>query len=370
DTLSDDPIECWRRQGRWPSHLFEPSTERSFARQPTLSTLSGRKRAHSSSSTTPSDQSPREHKRAYHRDPRYRTLLATKGSFMTESDKGIAIESKAACMTLLTSEQTLPTVSLFQDDLFHSVCASVDNRNEARVLRFITPLIVPSAEELAICGSTGLGCLVESINEGWNSSIPLIGIRPQPDYSVGFRREAFTESQLEKLAPFIGEYLNDDVSFFMATYYMYFPFLSCEVTSNAAALEFADRQNAHSMTLAARGIVELLRLVKRQDEVHRQILAFSVSHDGCSVRIYGHYPVIEGNDTKYHRHQIHSFDFTVLDGKERWTAYRFIKNIYDIWMPNHLRRISSAIDQLPLKIDLEVPALSAPTGPSQGVERL
>jgi hypothetical protein len=55
----------------------------------------------------------------------------------------------------------------------------------------------------------------------------------------------------------------------MATYYMYFPFLTCEVKCGAAALDIADRQNAHSMTLAVRGIVELFRAVKREDEVNR-----------------------------------------------------------------------------------------------------
>ncbi|KAL6877414.1 hypothetical protein HDV57DRAFT_510413 [Trichoderma longibrachiatum] len=343
DTDTDDPIEFWRRKGRWPSRLFEPGLERVLARKRSSSTLSGRKRANSSSST-PSDQKPREEKDAQYRDPR--------------PTKGIARESKTAYMTLLTAEQTLPTESLFQDEL-----------NEQRVLRFITPLIVPSAEELAMRGSTGLNCLVESMNEGWNNSIPLTGIRPQPDYSVGFRREAFTDAQLEKLSPFVGDFLGGDVSFFMATYYMYFPFLTCEVKCSAAALEVADRQNAHSSTLAARGIVELFRSVKREHEVHRQILSFSVSHDNCSVRIYGHYPVIDGtHETKYYRHPIHYFFFTALDGKERWTAYRFIKNVYQTWAPDHFKRICSAIDQLPTKLDLDVPALSESTGLSQGLE--
>ncbi|KAK4031685.1 hypothetical protein C8A01DRAFT_41869, partial [Parachaetomium inaequale] len=53
-----------------------------------------------------------------------------------------------------------------------------------------------------------------------------------------------------------------DQYFFMATYYMYFPLLACEVKCGAAALEIADRQNAYSMTLAVRGIVELFRAVK------------------------------------------------------------------------------------------------------------
>ncbi|POR31095.1 Hypothetical protein TPAR_08665 [Tolypocladium paradoxum] len=65
----------------------------------------------------------------------------------------------------------------------------------------------------------------------------------------------------------------------MATYYIYFPFLTYEVKCGAATLDIADRQNAHSMTLAVRGIVELFRAIKREDEVNRKILGFSVSHD-------------------------------------------------------------------------------------------
>jgi hypothetical protein len=41
-----------------------------------------------------------------------------------------------------------------------------------------------------------------------------------------------------------------------------------------------------------------------------------------------------------------TFDFTELDGKEKWTSYRFTKNVYDIWMPTHLKRICSVIDEL------------------------
>ncbi|PQE24641.1 reverse transcriptase protein [Rutstroemia sp. NJR-2017a WRK4] len=63
---------------------------------------------------------------------------------------------------------------------------------------------------------------------------------------------------------------------------MYFPFLTCEVKCSAGALDVADRQNAHTMTLAVRGIVELFRLVKREKDLHREILAF-FSLRICSV---------------------------------------------------------------------------------------
>lgn len=157
------------------------------------------------------------------------------------------------------------------------------------MIQDISRLIVPSAESLATFGAKHLDILTESVNEGWNNSDPFIrgSTRPQPDYSVGFGRDAFTENQLAKLSPCIGDFIAGDRSLFMATYYMYFPFLTCEVKCGTAALDIADRQNAYSMTLAVRGIVELFRAVKREDEVNRQILAFSISHDHQSVRIYG-----------------------------------------------------------------------------------
>jgi hypothetical protein len=55
---------------------------------------------------------------------------------------------------------------------------------------------------------------------------------------------------------------------------MYFPFLIGKVKCSAAALDVIDRQNAYSITIAARGIVERFRLVKREKEVYREILAF------------------------------------------------------------------------------------------------
>lgn len=342
--------------------------EHLLARKKSSSSL-GRKRSGSGSATsvTPSDQRPREEKTAPYRDPRYKILLATKGSFMDKSDLGITEKSKSMIRKLLETAQPYPRDSLFRDDIFETTCRKVGDRNEARVIRDITPLIVPSAENLATYGASKLDCLIESINEGWNNSVPLTGTRPQPDYSVGFRREAFTDDQLERLEPFIGNFIAGDQSFFMATYLMHFPFLTCEVKCGAAALDVADRQNAHSGTLAARATVELFRLVRREKEIDRQVLAFSISHDHRIVRIYGHYPVIDGKNTKYHRYPIRTFDFTELDGKEKWTAYQFTKNVYVVWMPTHLTRICSAINQLPSHLDFGVPLLPE-TGLSQELE--
>ncbi|KAF2475604.1 uncharacterized protein BDR25DRAFT_310951 [Lindgomyces ingoldianus] len=165
------------------------------------------------SSTTPSDQKPRDVKSASYQDPRYKTLLATKGSFMIKSNLNV---------------------------------------NKGR-----------------------------------------------------FKQEAFTNEQLDKLAPFISNFISGDQSFFMATYYMYFPFLT----------------------------------------------------------------FINGKDTKYYRHTIHEFSFIALDRKEKWTAYKFTKNVYDIWMPNHFKRLCSAMDQIPADLDFSVPQLSQSFGLSEDLQR-
>ncbi|KAI1115126.1 hypothetical protein F5Y14DRAFT_460930 [Nemania sp. NC0429] len=360
------PIELWAREGSWPrEYLEEPSIiELTLVRKPPLAPIRRvQSWSDSATSATPSDRRPREEKSAPYEDTGYETLLASHGSFMAESLEGVTDSTKAAVRSMLEKPQPLPEYSIFDDSTFKAACRNLQGRNEARVIQDISWLIVPSAEILAVGGAKHLKILAESVNAGWNNSIPLTGIiRPQPDYSVGFSREAFTEGQLANLSPFIGDFLGDDLSLFMATYYMYFPFLASEVKCGATSLDVADRQNAHSMTLAVRGVVALFRIVNREEEVNRQILAWSISHDHRSVRIYGYYPVIDDEGSiQYYRHPIRAYDFTELDGKEKWTAYRFTRNIYDTWMPDHFKRICSVINQLPSNMDIDVPVPSEST---------
>ena len=323
-----------------------------FARKRSSYSL-GRKRSQSTLQT-PSDQLPREVKSAQYKDAEYEDQLEKKGSYLRKSDMGITDDSRNLCEKLLQFEQDVPQDSLFRDDLFEQTCQNIRTRNEAMVIRDIGLLIVPSAQTLAIYGATHLNHLYESVNEGWNSAITFLGTRPQPDYSVGFRRSAFTEEQLEKLEPFVGEIGSKLQSYFMTTTRMYFPFLTCEVKCGASALDVADRQNAHSMTIAVRALVELFRSVKREKELDREVIAFSISHDDRYVRIYGHYPVIEGDKTTFYRYAIHDFTFTALEGKEKWTAYKFVKNVYDHHSKRLHKIICSGIDDLPANINFDL----------------
>ena len=376
-----DPLEHWTLTKRWPKEYFEqhsqigevikqdssleeemenPIQEIKYVeinglrlpcpiRKP--STSLSRKQSDSSLNSS-SEQMNREKKIAPYRTARYTLLLEGRGSYLKESKLGATEASLTRCKTLLDSEQTVPKDSLFRDDLFQTTCDKVQDRNEARVIRSITPYIIPSAEDLETLGATHLEHLIEGVNEGWTASIPVEGPRPQPDYSVGFRRSAFTDEQHKKLDPLIGSVW--DTSLFIATYRMYFPFFTGEVKCGGAGLDIADRQNAHSMSVALRALIVLFRSVKREKELDREILTFSVSHDDTTVRIYGHYPVIEGDKIIFYRHPIHKFDFTALDGKEKWTTLKFIKNVYDYYSPKLHKLICSAIDDLPAGINFDL----------------
>lgn len=143
-------------------------------------------------------------------------------------------------------------------------------------------------------------------------------------------------------------------TYFMATTRMYFSFFTCEVKCGAAALNVADRQNAQSMSVAFWALVILFRSVKREKELDRKILAFSVSHDHRSVRIYGHYPVIEKDKTTFYRYPIREFSFTEQDGREKWTTLKFVRNVYDHHSPKVHKLICSAIDDLPVGINFDL----------------
>ena len=325
-----------------------------IARQKSTASLR-RKRSDTSlgTSVTPSDQRPREEKSAPYGNTGYPISLEILGdSYMYESELGTTEASKILCQSLLTTTHPTPKDTVFRDDAFKKACSNLQDKNEARIILDISRLLVPSAEALVALGAKHLGFLVESVNEGWNNSIPVTNPRPQPDFSFGFRRSIFSEDQFRKLKPLLGDV--SSLSYFRATCYMYFPFLTCEVKCGFTGLELADRQNSHSNTLAVRGYVELFRLAKRENELHRKVVTFSISHDHRTVRLYGYYPVIEGPKTSIYRHPIDNFDFTSREGREKWTTYKFVVAVYHHSLSLQ-KSICSVIDELPPDFNLETP---------------
>jgi len=136
------------------------------------------------------------------------------------------------------------------------------------------------------------------------------------------------------------------------------------VKSSIGALGIANRQNAHSMGIAVRALVELFKLVKREKELHREILTFSIAHDGNFVQIHGWYPIFTGEKLTIHRHEIYTFGLTM--GDERLTTYNFTLAVYNYAVDNLLKKIHSVIDKLPADFDFDKSSEATPTQSSEG----
>lgn len=130
---------------------------------------------------------------------------------------------------------------------------------------------------------------------------------------MGLGDSAFTWPQRSRLRQCIEHFVPVDfVSVFLATWRMYFPFFACKAK---CIIYVADKQNAHNMTMAVRGIVQLFKLLNREDELHRRILGSSISHTARWVRIHGHCALIKDCAAKFYRHRIHELSFTARTAK-------------------------------------------------------
>lgn len=114
------------------------------------------------------------------------------GSFMDDHEEEITPESRTLCQKLPKTPQKLPEDTLFSDELFSRGCKMVKDQNEATVVRYILPELVPSPKIRALRGAKHLKILNETINASWLNAIRCCNRRPQPDYSIGIDREAFS----------------------------------------------------------------------------------------------------------------------------------------------------------------------------------
>lgn len=270
---------------------------------------------------------------------------------MERSELGISDESKMFCQSLLDTECDIPEDTIFREDIIEESIEEIQDMNESRVIQDIARLLVPSVGALAKINDRRLSVLIESVKEGWDNCFPLTDPRPQPEFAVGFKRSALGDERIKKLRAVVGDEPSFHQSRLMATHYMYFPFLTSEVKSGTAGLDVADRQNGHSMGVAVRAIIFLYQLAKRQTELHRRLLAFSVSHNHDTVRLHGWYPVMNADNYTIHRHLIRSFNIVDMGGRDKWTARKFSIGVYRYAL-TLLKNINGIIDELPRHLNL------------------
>jgi hypothetical protein len=227
-----DPVTRWIEGKPWPKEYFEQeSTMNPLLKRKTSSSSLGRK-------SETSDGSVREGKNPAAKSRLYEKTLAAASIYMG-GGPGITDASRTLCKSLLEAEQPLPPDSLFRDDRFENTCERLRNENEAKVVRDISPLLVPSVEVLCAHGKKHLESMVDHVNQKWYGCVPIVpGSVPQPDYSAGCKETIFTKDQFRKLEPFIRGWKG---TLFMATAWMYFPYLTMEVKCGNEGLNIADR---------------------------------------------------------------------------------------------------------------------------------
>ena len=281
----------------------------------------------------------RESKNSIYKNPRYPMVMESKGSFMREAEHKLSPEECGLFETLKNTP--LPHDPLLEPEHLCQLRELLRNRSELRVCIELHPHLVPPAEILALRHPDKIKHLVEGYNDRWLDNIVFYKQLPQPDRTVAFCSAAFTQTERRKL-----QLIPETASLFVACHGTLFPFFTAEVKCGKEALDIADRANTNSMTIALRAVVELYRQAGEVTKVHRQTLGFSISHDDGSVRIYGHYPEIDGDTTTYHRTAIRAFSYADNNAQERETAYRFVWNMFTIFAPAHLKRLKEAISCL------------------------
>jgi hypothetical protein len=370
----DNPVEYWVDQIPWPEFSFDKGFKMS-------QTQLARKRSSSGMSYT---RSVKEGLNPPQYTPGYEKVLQDANIYMDEElGPTISNTSQELCDVLLNSFFPPPSNSLFTGQSFLLTLNEARNENEPRVQRDILPLLVPCASLLYLHDRI-IQCryLSVKIQAGWTKITPLAGPLPIPDYVVGLKPSAFRRNEILQLqtysAPNKATLFRDG---------LYFPFLICEVSIGSLyyiiqtydflkikcgeqGLSIAERQTMHVASVAANAIVQLFRdrAVSRAEELNREILVFSISHDYAKVKVHGHYARIEEDKITLHRHLIRSFDLLDRNGKERWTTYHIVRKIYDYFAPIHLERIRSAVAQLSVGSSFGLSSVSLASNPGVDTE--
>ncbi|KAK0853120.1 hypothetical protein LTS02_012053 [Friedmanniomyces endolithicus] len=264
--------------------------------------------------------------------------------------------SKHLCNTLLMGDRSPSQHPCYPVERTDEVLERLHLLNEARLQRDVTPWLVPSAEHLYFSGCAELGDIGEEIQAEWVRCESMGASKPKPDFAVGLQRSAFNDGELSKL-----ENHATPQAPFLFTPNLAFPFLICEAKTGQIGLDKADTQNIHSASIAVRAILKLYNAAYGSDHEKTQallgrILVFSVSHNNQLVNLYGHYAVASSSNNRtdgtaeeleYFRYGIAMFSLTMYEGRDRYKAYNFIRNVYDNFASEHLARIRDAVGQFP-----------------------
>ena len=329
-----NPIEYWTEHNSWPPNFP--------AEEVHMGDFSSNKRSRSQSNSYSQGVKDGDNPTAWTRQ--HAEKMQEAGLIMAEYQAQAVISDncRRLCNSILEADYPPPQGPLFQKDRLLKVLDQVQFRNEARVVRDITPIVVPSAELLLISDQPGLEYITEAMNAEWVQCDTLCGPRPKPDFVAGISPSAFTREEKEKLKM---NHTSACPNLFPEN--MYFPFLICEVKGSDRPIQEAERQAMHSASIAARAVIQLYRKISSAEQLNRQILTISVSHNNTTIKVFGHFAHIDNEHITFFRHRIYTADFAADFASADWAkAYKITRGIYDYFFPKHLDRIASALPKL------------------------
>ncbi|KAI4154068.1 MAG: hypothetical protein LQ340_001923 [Diploschistes diacapsis] len=262
----------------------------------------------------------------------------------------VSPDSKVASQGLGKMECTAISPTIYSEDKILQVIDLCQNTNEAMVSRDITTLILPPIKALHLTDDAKrFKDFTDQVRAQWHETWVLAGPRPEPDLAVGFLYSAFTESANEKLTNYTSvENLT------RPTNEMCFPFLMCEVKCGDKGLDYADRQNMHSCSVAVKALLKLEQKADQYREKDKQfesllgkILVYSISHDQNDARVWGYYALVEGGKWTYYRYHIGKFDIAHNE-RSLLALHNFARNVLIVHAPKLLERLQKAIAALPV----------------------
>ena len=271
-----------------------------------------------------------------------------------ESSSLIQQDSKELCQKYLEGNCQTVKTSVFTAKEFAKILVRVRDSNESRIVRDVTPWIVPSAEILRFRDELKLDFIGDGLNVEWTRCATMGSRKPKPDYVAALLASAYTQEEVDKLE----NYARPDRPFWFTPELSY-PFLMCEAKPGTVGLNEADRQNVHSASIAVRAIFALYKEAfghttpHRVHELYGKVLVFSVSHDNDKFILYGHFAIAESNfseNLKFYRHPINMYSLTMNDGAYQYKGYDFVRNVYEKFGPVHRQRIKDAVAHLPTPV--------------------
>ncbi|OAL29720.1 hypothetical protein AYO20_09104 [Fonsecaea nubica] len=343
EETSDDPVAHWADTGWWPKDFSTSTSERPSSHS------SATEERHSLMSRYSTYETKLEQKGIIYddnyKDDNYKLISQASKGLINEMFEAHYGDDPQLLPRYDDDPQLLPCPREFFEPLWGRLSRSC---NWPRLFRYLTPFVVPSAELLFVVGGQQhLEHVAEEISTRWQRNMLIGGRIPRPTMAIGLKKSAFTTAEVHKLKSLSSSEMQTRF-----TRRMYFPFLICEVVGYGQPSSQAERRCMKSSSMAVDAIIQLHRRVLGDDEASRlsgEVLVFSVVHEYGGITMCGHFAIIEGAKTTFHRCSasrllgLMGFHDDFNTGKE---CYDFIRKLYDDFLPAHLKRITDVLAKM------------------------